>query len=178
MNNPIKQARQRQGLTQESLAELLDIHPQAILLNEQGVYPTVLPRILDYFVEQGYSAEEFNLEYSEFVMNKRKELFESMPWKTLSWAEFNTDGQHPFIKFREELGFSRMKFAKSFCVHPAYLYKLERADVGTLSTQLKEALLAVGFSSDFIDELNQRCEDFSYASKIKAQSLTKVASGS
>src|SRR5438105_2242707 len=123
--NPVKQIRKRLGLTQEALSELIDIHPQAILLNEQGVYPTVLPRILDYFETQGFDRTETNLQYAEYVHLKRQEIREHLNWEGFEWKAFDTNGQHPFITFRESFGMSRMMFAKQFCVHPAYLYKLE-----------------------------------------------------
>lgn len=154
--NPIKEIRQREGLSQEDFARAVEIHPQAVLLNEAGCYPTILPKIESWLEENGYTVSEIRVNYRDFVINKRQSLVGKFDGVDFDWASFSFTN-HPFTNFRLLIGLSRMGFAKRFCVQPAVLYKLERGDSQGLGGQIKEALLGAGFEKHFIDELNERC---------------------
>jgi len=53
-----------------------------------------------------------------------------------------------------------MGFAKSFCIHSAELYSLERGDKRILSEQFKDAMKEAGLPAIVLDELEYRCTEF------------------
>ena len=157
--NPIKRARKAAGMTQKSFSTACKIHPQAVLLNEAGCYPSILPAIVSWLKSNGYNDEELAREYQGFVIEKRQAFGTKINFEEFNWDRFDFK-LHPIVVFRLKLGLSRMGFAKAICIQPAFCYKLENGEAISLSGQIKEALLGVGFTPSFIEELNERCVDF------------------
>lgn len=158
MENPIRVIRKRQQLTLEEMAAACGVHLQAVYLNERGCYHGVLPVIRQWIIKQGYEPELLDSEYIEYQTYVRKEFGKSVNSDTYQ-VQAPTP-LHPFIQFRTDLGQSRMGIAKVLAVHPAGLYRLERAEAHGLSGQLKIALHDAGFRDWVIQELDYRCGEF------------------
>lgn len=159
MDGPLTEARKRLGLTQQQLALEASIHPQAVFLAEQAVYPTILPKLARFFENEGLDIKVLEAEYRGFQRAKRERA-----GRNASLALYQNGapdlGVQPFVSFRDSLGMSRMRFAKSFCVHPASLYNLEHGSSGSLPEQLRIALDEAGLGRATIDELEERCREF------------------
>ena len=134
-------------------------HLQAVYLNECGVYPHVLPAIRKYIESLGYDVRELDEEYAAF-QTRMRELTGARVKAGQVAIDEPSNGAHPFLAFRKMLGMSRMSFSKSFAVHPAFLYKLERAEAHGLSSQMKNAMAEAGFRPSVIDELDYRCAEY------------------
>ncbi len=157
MESPIRRIRISQGRTLVEFADDCGVNYQALYLNECGVYPTILPTVLRHLV--GLEGNEDTLvdEYEEFCIQKRITFGEAHSSTELPPP---VGTQHPFISFRMKLGLSRSKLAKSLCVHPAGLYRLELGLMKHLPGDLREALQVAGFSTTLIEELDYRTEEW------------------
>lgn len=160
--NPVKEIRQKEGLTLTRFASQAGCHYQAVYLTECGCYPYIYPKLMNFIELRGYDKENIESRYKESQKYMR----------IISGSLVNSDEvilsiptiDHPFINFRLSLGLtglSRMGFAKTFCIHPGFLYTLERGKSKGLSAQLKEALLQAGFKESVIEELDFRCREYS-----------------
>lgn len=164
--NPIKRVRLAHNKTLEEFSLAAGVHVQALYLNEQGVYPNILPAIERYLMKLGEDPNDLNTQYLEFQNDKRRTIGAFLELKDYVTLEPRYDEGHPFVGFRESLGtpshepFSRMGFAKSFCVHPAQLYRLEKGGTKHLPEQLREALTTAGLPGNVIAELESRCEEY------------------
>jgi len=156
MDNPIKTARTRVGRTLKEFAEDCGVHEQAVFLNEQGVYPHVLPAIGAHLRTLGVS-RPFE-DYAQFQLERRQAAGARFDLYIYSLPA--PDDRHPVVAFREAFGMSRMKFAKSFCVHPAELYRLENGQKHGLSEQFKEAMRQAGLRDTVLDELEFRIREY------------------
>ena len=133
------------------------MHLQAFFLQEQGVYPEILPAVQSWLVLHEYDIVVATSEYHEFQKGKRRDNGERLG---LSIYELGApEGANQFVQFRTSLGLSRMGFAKDFCVHPGLLYRLERGISKTLPQQVADALGDAGLSLWVIDELNYRIKE-------------------
>lgn len=159
MDGPLTEARKRLGLTQQQLALEADIHPQAVFLAEQAVYPTILPKLARFFESEGLDIKVLEDEYRAFQRTKRERAGRDASLALYEVGAPNL-GVSPFVTFRESIGMSRMRFAKSLCVHPASLYNLEHGSSGSLPEQLRVALDEAGLDGATIDELEERCKEF------------------
>lgn len=161
--NPIRVIRKERHLSISDLSERIPINYQTVYLNECGVYPTVVPKIREFYIKElSADGEELDLNYKRFVLDKRRffaieyaDRLESLPEPDLSY--------HPFVGFRRHISDdfgSRMKFAKTICLEPSGLYRLERVPLREMPGRVREALLQVGVSSDNVQELNERINEF------------------
>lgn len=150
------------------LAKRVGINYQTVFLNECGVFPGIIPKLRTYliksFVQDGDDLDE---RYRRFVLDKRRvfaiQFFDKL--ETLPEADLS---HHPFSDFRVHISEefqSRTHFAKTICVEPAGLYRLETLPLPDIPSRLREALLQVGVSSSNIEELNERINEFHARSK-------------
>lgn len=159
--NPITASREKLGLTRINLAALLSVNVSALLLLERGCYTTILPKVLKYFVDEGYDAKDLEENYRAYQLASRRiagELFE------LTDFELGEPilTEHPFISFRRSLGInglSQQGFAKWFCVPPSSLHELERGIRVHLPEGVQVALLEAGLSGDVLSELSFRIKE-------------------
>jgi DNA-binding XRE family transcriptional regulator len=158
MENPIKTVRTRASRTIKEFAHDCGVHEQAVLLNEQGVYPHILPSVLDH-MRSIRNDPQYELDYKMFVRDRRRH----------NGARFDFAGQttlgppeavHPVVAFRLKFDMSRMKFAKLFCIHPAELDRLEKGKKHGLSEQFKLAMKDAGLPGNVLSELEFRCEEY------------------
>jgi hypothetical protein len=144
------------------LAELCGINYQSVYLTECGVFPEVLPKIKRYIVKHLMEDEsKLDSDYRRFVLDKRRffaiqfaDKLQMLPDPDLS--------DHPFQQFRLYLDaeLNRTKFAKTICIEPAGLYRMERLPLPEIPSRIREALLQVGLSSENLEELNERVNEF------------------
>lgn len=164
--NPIRIARKQLHLTQEKFARECDIHESAVLANEQGCYAEILPSILEYLVDQGYSREQLKRDYHSFVSMARKYI---APF--LSLRDFQLKPQvvsiSPVVQLAEWANISRTKLAKLLCVQPSFLYKLERGELPHLPSQVEIALRDVGVPEVVLAQINERQDEFHQWLKVK-----------
>lgn len=158
--NPITQVRRQRGRSIRAFADDVGIHHQAVLLAERGVYTSILPAISMFLDEVGLDTEGFESQYQEFVKEKRREEGSKMGVPTLTVAALGDPVRSPLVTVRNALGVSRMKFCKNLCIHPAYELKCETGDTGSLSLQIREALLQAGCPVGVVRELESRQLDF------------------
>jgi transcriptional regulator with XRE-family HTH domain len=159
MTNPIRALRKKNGMTVDVFAERCKIHPQALYLNECGVYPHILPAVRGYLLSLGYDLQVLDHEYALYQRQKRIEYGQEVGAEEQELGPPSVV-KHPFVEFRIGIKMSRMGFSKSFCVHPAFLYKLEHGEAYGLSIQLKEALTLAGFPVGLVNELDYRSREF------------------
>lgn len=160
--NPIRVLRKQQGLTLGEMADRCGFHLQSLFLNEHGVYPTVLPRVVRYLEETlDLDASELQSDYQSWQYEKRRFWGERLGLETYELGP-PILSRHPFVQFRQDLDskMSRMMFCKRFCVHPASVYKLEIGVALKLAEQIEDALQDAGLSDTVIGELNSRSEEF------------------
>ena len=170
MQNPIRDARHREGRTGDEFAADIGIHPQALYLNEMGMYTQILPRVMGYLVNRlHHDRQQLEEDYQRFVTQQRE-----YHGRLYRLADFTLDnlgepsGPHPVVQFRQHIGLqqgnphglSKMGFAKAFCIHSAELYSLERGDKRVLSEQFKDAMHQAGLPDIVLDELEYRCTEF------------------
>jgi hypothetical protein len=170
VQNPIRDARHREGRTGDEFAADIGIHPQALYLNEMGMYTQILPRVMGYLTHRlHYSRDMLEEEYNRFVLQQRE-----YHGRLYRLSDFTLDdlgepfGRHPVVQFRQHIGLqqgnpnglSKMGFAKAFCIHSAELYSLERGDKRVLSEQFRDAMNAAGLPAIVLDELEYRCTEF------------------
>jgi len=132
------------------------VHLQAFFLQEQGVYPDLLPAIQAWLVLQGYSLLEALEGYHEYQRGKRRANGERLG---LSILELGAPLGNPVLELREQLRLSRMGLAKQFCVHPGTLYRCETGISRSLPGQLRDALKDGGMSEDVLNDLAYRMEE-------------------
>ncbi len=155
--SPIKAARSKAGLTLLQASKEAGVHLQAFFLQEQGVYPEILPAIQSWLALHEYDISVATEEYHEFQRAKRKDNGERLG---LSVYELGPpEGTNQFVQFRSALGLSRMGFAKDFCLHPGLLYRVEHGISKTLPQQVASALKDAGLPAWVIDELNYRIKE-------------------
>lgn len=155
-SHPIIRARAEAGLTLAQASAEAGCHLQAFFLQEQGVYPHILPAIGEWIQLRGYYLPEAEREYREFQRTKRVASGEQFG---VSILELGPPEPNPIVGFRTQLLLSRMGFAKRFCLHPGMLYRVEEGISRSLPSQLAEALLEAGVTQTVVDELRDRMEE-------------------
>jgi len=125
---------------------------------------------MNYLVHRlHHNRELLEEEYQRFVLQQRE-----YHGRLYHLSDFTLDdlgepfGVHPVVQFRHHIGLqqghptglSKMGFAKSFCIHSAELYSLERGDKRILSEQFKDAMKEAGLPAIVLDELEYRCTEF------------------
>lgn len=165
MKNPIREIRDRQHLTLEEFAGECGIHHQALFLNERGVYPHVLPAIIQRMRGLGVDTEQLQQDY---MVWQREERAANGAKYGLPRLILNAPipGQ-PVALFRKQLGLSKMKFAKCFGIHPAELSKLESGTKHSLSEQFCTAMTEAGLSDTVLSELKYRCGEYASGERLR-----------
>lgn len=156
--NPIREVREQRGMSLDRFSTMLGINLQAVYLNECGVYPHILPVIRKWMEQEGYDVRSFDEQY--FLFQEHTRIQNGTVYGAGDIAPPEPGDEHPFTAFREELGVSRMGFSKDMCIHPAFLYKLERGEAHGLSSQCKSAMLDAGFTMALVNELDARCREY------------------
>lgn len=179
--NPIRKVRTQLGKTLEEFSTLCGVHLQALYLNEQGVYPHILPAVARFIEEElELNVEEYQLDYLVFQRNKRAEFgaLHDLTYYDVARLGEPDLSRHPVVLFRGSLqddrsgkGISRMAFCKGLCIQPSLIYNLECGRAAHLGDQTVEALQQAGLPSTVIDELNTRSEEFRarHNLRVKAQ---------
>jgi DNA-binding XRE family transcriptional regulator len=157
--NPITKARSRLGLSRVDLSRVTGVHVSALLHLERGCYSAILPTVLAYFMSEGFDVKDLQAEYRAYQNTQRIDAGIYYDFEHLDLGQPNLK-QHPMISLREQLGYSRDAFAKTFCIHPAALQELERGDRVSLPEQVVEALEEAGLREEVIAELNFRVGEF------------------
>lgn len=156
--NPVRRVRKQANRTIQQFAGDCGVHYQAVYMAECGVYPVILPKILDYMVSLGENATVLQAEYAKFQSDRRTES------RAIFTGEFSLPNpgldKAPMTKLIEHLGMSKQQFAKVLCVQPALIYRLDKGTWKTLPTQIEEALKDIGFPDDLLEELNERTEEY------------------
>jgi len=143
------------------------VNLQTVYLNECGVFPTILPRIKRTLNRKfGVSESQLEEDYRQFVLEKRKLFAEEYEGKVdvLPEADLTVS---PIRLYRITIDpeFSRMGFAKTLCIEPAGIYRLEVFPLPTIPGRIREALLQVGMSQDNLEELEERTDEYAARSK-------------
>jgi hypothetical protein len=152
-SHPVIRARAEAGLTLAQASVEAGCHLQAFFLQEQGVYPHILPAIGEWIKLRGYYLPEAEREYREFQRQKRVASGEQFG---VSILELGPPESNPVVGLRAQLLLSRMGFAKRFCLHPGMLYRVETGISRSLPSQLCEGLIEAGFPAVVIRELEDR----------------------
>lgn len=163
--NPVKEIRLRHRGTLESFSEDCGVHLQALYLTEQGVYPHILPNIVEHLVSLGEDAQRLDNVYRSYQAEKRRYVGAFLLLSEYVTKEPIYELGHPFVVFREGLNgpdgpLSRMSFCKKFCVQPSLMHRLETSVAKHLPEQLRVALTEAGLPANVIAELDNRCEEY------------------
>lgn len=162
-DNPIRVIRKSQKDTLYTFSRKCGVSLQALYLNESGVYPTVLPSILYYLVSDLKCDEDDVLDaYFSFVRQKRKE------WASLC-APYSLPerrvGHSPLEDLRLSWGLSRVALAKTLCIQPSLVHRVEVGKARKLPRDFVEALEEIEFPKELIKELGDRVENFYFSRK-------------
>lgn len=160
IDNPIRIARKEDGYNLQQFAERCGVHYQALYLNEHGCYPTILPKIADYFRGTGRDITLLEKAYRDFQRQLRSLVNFERDYKLPA-----PDGEAPIRTFYTSIGYSRSKLAKSLAIQPALLYRLEQGQLKHLPSQVESALRDAGLSTAVLEELNARTEEHFYETK-------------
>lgn len=156
--NPIRVIRKANGKTLEDFAGECHVHYQALFLNENGVYPHILPSIRKHLYYLGYLPLVLDADYRIYQREKRQT---SGVQFCLGAVVLEAPSPvHPVVAFRTNLVLSRMAFCKRFCIQPSEMYELEQGKKHTFSEQFKQAMNEAGLPAIVLDELEYRCGEF------------------
>lgn len=95
-------------------------------------------------------------EYHDYQRQCRRENGEL---HGLSILELGPPEGNPIVGLRSQLQLSRMGFAKSFCLHPGLLYRVEQGISKELPRQLVDALREAGLRETVLAELSYRLKE-------------------
>jgi transcriptional regulator with XRE-family HTH domain len=161
-SNPIRILRTANHKSLQELSELCGVHLQTIYLNECGVFPTVLPKIRTT-LNRKYDADltKLDADYKKYIFDQRKTFSVAYADKIDSLPEADLT-RCPMGLYRKGISpsLSRMGFAKTICVEPAGMYRLEVFPLAAIPGRIREALLQVGLSSPNLEELEERTNEF------------------
>jgi hypothetical protein len=145
----------------EQFAFECNITLQAVYLNEFGVYPSILPSIL-HRLKTYYEQDESELvrDYEKYVQTKRFNFGEEHKPYKLPESDLQ---KNPIASFRALLTCTRIGFAKSICVQPSLLYKVEEGKTDVIPGQLSIALREIQLPVGDIQELQDRLVEHNYA---------------
>lgn len=148
--SPLKDLRLRLHKTLDQVATQTEHSKQFIIRAEQGVFTDLPVGLLSYYAEYlDLDIEEERKRYYAFQRGVRKANYGALiePWNFV-------DLYHPFINWRMASGIpSQAKVCTLFCVHPAVIYKLEKASMISLPDQLIGALMESGYSAETLENL-------------------------
>ena len=157
-DNPIRRLRLDQGMTLEQFSDACGIHLQAVYLNEMGMYPTILPSVLEAMRYYGVSGSKSEEEYQDYVKDKRYNFGEEHSPYNLGSPEISSSS----IKtFRVSLGYSTaFGFAKAICINPTVVRRVEFGKALEFPGQLNFALRDIQMDPSDIEELELRHQEF------------------
>lgn len=161
-SNPIRIIRVANHKSLQELALICGVNLQTLYLNECGVFPTILPTIRVHISRKfGVSEEQLEEEYKQFVLEKRRLFAENYKDRIDLLPEANLTVS-PTALYRQSVDpeFSRMGFAKTLCVEPAGMYRLEVFPLATIPGRIRDAFLQVGMSSSTLEEMEERTNEF------------------
>jgi hypothetical protein len=142
------------------LANLLYMNAQAVFLNEQGVYETVLPRIERFMVKEGEDPNEIYKSYRDFVKEKRRWFGDHHGLPSWTVGSLGPPVGSPMEEFHKHLNISRMRFCKTLCVHPAKELAIECGKTRGLGLQIQTAFQDAQMPQSVIDELEYRVAEY------------------
>lgn len=157
--NPIRVCRKELHLTQVKLAKECEIHESAVLLNEQGCYPEILPSIVEFLTDQGYSGSQLHKSYHSYVRQARNQTASKLRLHNFTLSS-QVVSVSPVAQLPVWAKVSRTKFAKLLCIQPAFLYRLERGELPGLPSQVELALREVGVTPLILEQINERQDEF------------------
>lgn len=160
--NPIRVIRLANHKTLESFAAECHIHLQAVYLNECGVYPSILPSILERLVKKyGSNRSDVVKQYADYVRTSREEF--GLENSFHNYLPGDSDIRiSPITKFRADFNLSRLGFAKRICCQPSGISRVERKITSTFPEQLQTALKDAGLPVGILQELLDRQVEFYY----------------
>jgi DNA-binding XRE family transcriptional regulator len=157
-DNPIRRLRLERGMTLEQFADECNIHLQAVYLNEMGMYPTILPSIMEIMRAYGFSGKESEEEYQDYVKDNRFNFGEKHSPYNLGTPDISVSSIKPF---RTSLGYSTaFGFAKAICINPTIIRRVEFGKVLEFPGQLNFALRDIQMDPSDIQELELRHQEF------------------
>lgn len=131
--------RRRTGLSQERLAELLDVSRHYVIRLEQGIYRRPSKETLAKLASILRVTEAQLLsDYFEFQREKRKEFAEK--FENFNSLTAYSGTKHPLVYWRETQGLSRIGLCKELCIHQDSLRDYELQLQTHIPEQLEEAL--------------------------------------
>lgn len=156
--SPVREARTRIHRTIAEAAESAGVNWQTWYLTEAGCYEHIPPAILHFIVGQGVG-ELSQENYTRFRERKQRE-FGSSHNQALQTLPPVCVSSSPLESLWKAVGVSRSEFAKSLCIQPAHLYRLQRGQAKELPASVIQALLTAGVPQDIVEELNERQQEF------------------
>lgn len=178
IENPLREVRLANKITQQRMADEFDVTPQYIIRAEQGCYPLPPEDLVNYLWDEDTQGAIpttdyekavgwFNRQYLDFQCQTRKANYgKLMPSPEGLWGRSVLNhpdlsyNPHPFVWWRQHhLSHvpSRIAISKFYCVHPAIVFKFE-AQTHLLSTppeSLMRALRESGYSKETLAWLDQ-----------------------
>lgn len=158
VQNPFKEIRIQQNLSQAKLAELIGVSKHAVLRLEQGMYAEPLPTILNFMCDEwGYSHANLRLHYANFQASHRYNsglIFGADLRKALDyWAAVpHWHAKHPFIYLRETAKpyLNPTEVAKALCINQTVISYFEKKFISqkTVPEQVLLALSHAGYTDD------------------------------
>lgn len=163
--NPLKEARLAFNWTQNELAREANITPNALIKNEQGLYPEPSNKVVLALGGDQRMIADYKLWRLEHLdaacsfFTRHKEILGLQP----------SGGLNPFICWRvHHLHIdSRLEFCKLLVLHPAVVQKYEQGEMRTMPESLYETLRRVGVSHDSVIYLNRLGESYYDRRKFK-----------
>lgn len=155
VGSPVRIARQSLHKTIAEASEAAGVHWQTWFLTENGCYEEIPVRIVDYLGRLNVAAEE----YYNYRKEKQRAFGEEYNFSSLELPGVDLRCS-PVQLLREQLSKSRTDFAKSFAIQTAHLFNCEKARCKFLPTGLRDGLLTAGLTTEQVDELDARQEEF------------------
>lgn len=155
--NPLRNARLRLDMTQEEVANTLDISRGAILRYEQGTYGLPSGRLINFY-QNRLGLKNLAVDYLDWQKTKRNALQLNYIDRH-SWLEM-----HPLTEVRLANGYrSIYKFCQALCLPPEAVTKYETGRQKEMPTQLRWALEDCGWRPEQIEGLKRYAHDYSEA---------------
>ncbi len=158
--NPIRILRLQQNKSLDLFSRECHVHLQALYLNECGVYPTILPAIMERLTRfYGLDRNRLAEEYGDFVKSTREEF--GQQHSLLSYLPGDSDIRvSPITKLRNDFDLSKLGFAKGICTQPTGISRVEKRITSEFPQQLNEALLEAGLPVGMLAELQERQREY------------------
>lgn len=161
--NPLRVARKRHHKSLHDMCKDVGVNYQTLYLNECGVFPTILPKIRRYLINEfELDGTELDKLYRKFVLDKRRVFALQYSDKVTTLPEPDITFS-PFRLFRvhiDPIFQSRTAFCKTICIEPAGMFRVENGPIQEIPKRISEAFLQVGVPSDNLQELKERQYEF------------------